>query len=151
VAGQSAEATGAPATRARSKRFMMLAASVAYVVALKFIGMIAASALYLAFVMRYFERHAWWLVAVAQSHVPAAAARALLRVVASHVEEAAAAGAAANATEAQRTHSSARRMQARSFPPLTFPWKNDGLLWSKRRTTCLACKSSRATWTFFHG
>ena len=43
---------------------VLLAASVAYVAAVKFIGMIAASALYLAFVMRYFERHAWRLTAV---------------------------------------------------------------------------------------
>src|SRR4051812_39728071 len=46
------------------RELVLLAASVAYVAALKFIGMIAGRALYLAFVMRYFERHAWWVVAV---------------------------------------------------------------------------------------
>jgi hypothetical protein len=42
----------------------LVAASVLYVALLKPLGMIVASALYLAFVMRYFERHAWWLTAV---------------------------------------------------------------------------------------
>jgi type IV secretory pathway VirB2 component (pilin) len=42
----------------------LLAASVAYVAALNLVGMIIASALYLAFVMRYFERHAWWVIAL---------------------------------------------------------------------------------------
>ena len=41
----------------------LIAASVLYVALLKPLGMIVASALYLAFVMRYFERHAWWLIA----------------------------------------------------------------------------------------
>ncbi|TMG80173.1 MAG: tripartite tricarboxylate transporter TctB family protein [Betaproteobacteria bacterium] len=43
---------------------MLIAASVLYVALLKPLGMIVASALYLAFVMRYFERHAWRLTAV---------------------------------------------------------------------------------------
>ena len=43
---------------------VLLAASVLYVALLKVLGMIVASALYLAFVMRYFERHAWWLIAL---------------------------------------------------------------------------------------
>ena len=43
---------------------VLIAASVLYVALLKPIGMILASALYLAFVMRYFERHAWWLTAL---------------------------------------------------------------------------------------
>jgi hypothetical protein len=43
---------------------VLIAASVLYVALLKPLGMIIASALYLAFVMRYFERHAWWLTAV---------------------------------------------------------------------------------------
>jgi len=51
---------------------VLLVASVVYVAALKYIGMILASALYLAFVMRYFERHAWWVV-VAVSFLAAAA------------------------------------------------------------------------------
>jgi putative tricarboxylic transport membrane protein len=42
----------------------LVAASVLYVALLKPLGMIVASALYLAFVMRYFERHAWWLTVV---------------------------------------------------------------------------------------
>jgi|SRR5580765_6137481 putative tricarboxylic transport membrane protein len=42
----------------------LIAASVLYVALLKPLGMIVASALYLAFVMRYFERHGWWLTAV---------------------------------------------------------------------------------------
>jgi putative tricarboxylic transport membrane protein len=42
----------------------LVAASVLYVALLKPLGMIVASALYLAFVMRYFERHAWWLTIV---------------------------------------------------------------------------------------
>jgi putative tricarboxylic transport membrane protein len=43
---------------------VLIAASVLYVALLKPLGMIVASALYLAFVMRYFERHAWRLTAV---------------------------------------------------------------------------------------
>jgi putative tricarboxylic transport membrane protein len=43
---------------------VLIAASVLYVVLLKPLGMIIASALYLGFVMRYFERHAWWLTAL---------------------------------------------------------------------------------------
>ena len=43
---------------------VLIAASVLYVALLKPLGMIIASALYLAFVMRYFERHAWWLTGV---------------------------------------------------------------------------------------
>jgi LPXTG-motif cell wall-anchored protein len=42
---------------------VVLAATVFYVAALKVLGMILASALYLAFIMRYLERHAWWLTA----------------------------------------------------------------------------------------
>ena len=42
----------------------LVAASVLYVALLKPLGMIVASALYLAFVMRHFERHAWWLTAL---------------------------------------------------------------------------------------
>ena len=59
-----AEVDWVPHGEGARRVLVLLAASVAYVVALKFIGMIAASALYLAFVMRYFDRHAWWLVAV---------------------------------------------------------------------------------------
>jgi len=43
---------------------VLVGASVLYVALLKPLGMIVASALYLAFVMRYFERHAWWLTAL---------------------------------------------------------------------------------------
>jgi len=46
VAGQSAEATGAPAARARSKRFMMLAASVAFAAGFgSFVGSVSGSGL----------------------------------------------------------------------------------------------------------
>ncbi len=46
AAGQSAEATGAPATRARSKRFMMLAASVAFAAGFgSFVGSVSGSGL----------------------------------------------------------------------------------------------------------
>jgi hypothetical protein len=46
VAGQSAEATGAPAARARSKRFMMLAASVAFAAGFgSFVGSVFGSGL----------------------------------------------------------------------------------------------------------
>ena len=43
---------------------VLIAASVLYVALLRPLGMIIASALYLAFVMRYFERHKWWLTAL---------------------------------------------------------------------------------------
>ena len=43
---------------------VLIAASVLYVALLRPLGMIVASALYLAFVMRYFERHAWRLTAL---------------------------------------------------------------------------------------
>jgi hypothetical protein len=43
---------------------VLIVASVLFVALLRPLGMIIASALYLAFVMRYFERHAWWLTAV---------------------------------------------------------------------------------------
>jgi len=43
---------------------VLIAASILYVALLTPLGMIVASALYLAFVMRYFERHAWWLTAL---------------------------------------------------------------------------------------
>jgi hypothetical protein len=50
---------------AGAKRLMVvLAVTVFYVAALKVFGMILASALYLAFIMRYLERHAWWLTAL---------------------------------------------------------------------------------------
>ena len=46
AAGQSAEATGAPAARARSKRFMMLAASVAFAAGFgSFVGSVSGSGL----------------------------------------------------------------------------------------------------------
>jgi hypothetical protein len=46
AAGQSAEATGAPATRVRSKRFMMLAASVAFAAGFgSFVGSVSGSGL----------------------------------------------------------------------------------------------------------
>ena len=46
AAGQSAEATGAPATRARFKRFMMLAASVAFAAGFgSFVGSVSGSGL----------------------------------------------------------------------------------------------------------
>ena len=57
---------------------VLLVASVLYVAALKYVGMNLASAVYLAFVMRYFERHAWWLVALVS--VLAAAANWLVFV-----------------------------------------------------------------------
>ena len=43
---------------------VLIGASILYVALLQPLGMIVASALYLAFVMRYFERHAWWLTAL---------------------------------------------------------------------------------------
>jgi len=42
---------------------VVLGATVLYVAALHVLGMIVASALYLAFIMRYLGRHAWWLTA----------------------------------------------------------------------------------------
>ena len=42
---------------------VVLAATVLYVASLHVLGMIIASALYLAFIMRYLEHHAWWLTA----------------------------------------------------------------------------------------
>ena len=43
---------------------VVLAATVLYVASLHVLGMIIASALYLTFIMRYLERHAWWLTAL---------------------------------------------------------------------------------------
>jgi len=59
-----AEVNWVPHGEGARRVLVLLAASVAYVAALKLVGMIIASALYLAFVMRYFERHAWWLIAL---------------------------------------------------------------------------------------
>jgi len=42
---------------------VVLGATVAYVASLHLLGMIIASALYLAFIMRYLGRHTWWLTA----------------------------------------------------------------------------------------
>ncbi|MFN2645279.1 MAG: tripartite tricarboxylate transporter TctB family protein [Burkholderiales bacterium] len=53
-----------PSPAGARRLMVMIGASVLYVALLKPIGMIIASALYLAFVMRYFERHRWWLSAV---------------------------------------------------------------------------------------
>jgi putative tricarboxylic transport membrane protein len=52
-----------PSGEGARRLITLIAASVLYVALLKPLGMIVASALYLAFVMRYFERHAWWLTA----------------------------------------------------------------------------------------
>ena len=53
-----------PTGEAAKRLMVVLAATVLYVAALKVLGMILASALYLAFIMRYLERHAWWLTAL---------------------------------------------------------------------------------------
>ena len=53
-----------PSGEGARRVIVLIVASVLYVALLKPLGMIIASALYLAFVMRYFERHAWWLTAV---------------------------------------------------------------------------------------
>ena len=50
-----------PRGEAATRLLVVLAATVVYVAALKVLGMIIPSALYLAFIMRYLERHAWWL------------------------------------------------------------------------------------------
>jgi len=42
---------------------VVLIATILYVAALKPLGMILASAIYLAFIMRYLGRHRWWLTA----------------------------------------------------------------------------------------
>ncbi|MBW8904502.1 MAG: tripartite tricarboxylate transporter TctB family protein [Betaproteobacteria bacterium] len=52
-----------PSGEGARRLITLIAASVLYVALLKPLGMIVPSALYLAFVMRYFERHAWWLTA----------------------------------------------------------------------------------------
>jgi len=62
--GADAEVDWVPHGEGARRVLALLAASVVYVAALKLVGMIIASALYLAFVMRYFERHAWWVIAV---------------------------------------------------------------------------------------
>ena len=58
-----ANAEWLPSGEGARRVITLIAASVLYVALLKPLGMIVASALYLAFVMRYFERHAWWLTA----------------------------------------------------------------------------------------
>ena len=59
-----ADAEWLPHGESARRVIALIAASVLYVALLKPLGMIVASALYLAFVMRYFERHAWWLTAL---------------------------------------------------------------------------------------
>jgi len=61
-----AEVDWMPRGAGARRLIVVLAATVFYVAALKVLGMILASALYLAFIMRYLDRHAWWLtVAIA--------------------------------------------------------------------------------------
>ena len=61
---RAAEGQWLPSGEGARRVIALVAASVLYVALLKPLGMIVASALYLAFVMRYFERHAWWLTAL---------------------------------------------------------------------------------------
>jgi putative tricarboxylic transport membrane protein len=50
-----------PRGEGRKRVLVVMGASVVFVLALKFLGMIAGTALYLAFLVRYLGRHAWWL------------------------------------------------------------------------------------------
>jgi putative tricarboxylic transport membrane protein len=56
-----------PRGAALQRLLVVLGATVLYVALLNTLGMIIASALYLAFIMRYLERHAWWLTALVAS------------------------------------------------------------------------------------
>ena len=50
-----------PRGEGRTRVLVVLGATVVFVAALKVIGMVPGSALYLAALMRYLERHRWWL------------------------------------------------------------------------------------------
>src|SRR2546421_2881600 len=50
-----------PRGEGRTRVLVVLGATVVFVAALKVIGMVLGSALYLAALMRYLERHPWWL------------------------------------------------------------------------------------------
>jgi putative tricarboxylic transport membrane protein len=51
-----------PRGEGRTRVLVVLGASVAFVAALKVLGMMLGAALYLAFLMRFLGRHPWWLI-----------------------------------------------------------------------------------------
>ena len=50
-----------PRGEGRKRVLVVIAATAAFVLLLKILGMIVGTALYLAFLMRYLGRHPWWL------------------------------------------------------------------------------------------
>ena len=61
---KSAETAWLPTGKPAQRVLVIIGATLALFVLLKAVGMVAATALYLAFLMRYLERKPWWMVAV---------------------------------------------------------------------------------------
>lgn len=53
-----------PRAEGAKRVLVLIGLTLAFVALLKPLGMVVATALYLAAVMRYFERHAWWFTAL---------------------------------------------------------------------------------------
>ena len=73
IAAQAARAAAASpfVTRARAVPVLkVLVPAAALVLAMQFVGLYVASAIYIAFYMRWIGRHAWWLVATLAVGIP---------------------------------------------------------------------------------
>jgi len=52
-----------PRGEGRTRVLVVIGVTIAFVVSLKILGMVLGTALYIAVLMRYLERHPWWLTA----------------------------------------------------------------------------------------
>ena len=61
---RAAEEDWIPRGEGRKRVLVVVGVTIAFVVSLKILGMVLGTALYIAVLMRYLERHPWWLTVV---------------------------------------------------------------------------------------